>query len=119
MMVLADTSIWIEHFRRHHAGLADRLAEGMVLMHPFIAGELACGNLKNRVETLADFHALPQSTVASHEEVLSLLAARRLWGRGFGWIDAHLLSSALLSRCEFWTLDAKLAKAARDLGVSA
>jgi len=58
-MVLADTSVWIEHFRRGEPALAERLAEGLVLMHPFVSGELACGNLKNRPAILADLHALP------------------------------------------------------------
>lgn len=116
-MVLADTSIWIEHLRRREPTLADRLSEGLVLMHPFVSGELACGNLKDRAAILSDLHALPPARLASNAEVLQLIEDRRLWGRGLGWIDAHLLASALLSNCRFWTLDIRLTKAAADLGL--
>src|SRR5437899_1989938 len=110
-MVLADTSVWIEHFRRGEQRLGDHLSEGVVLIHPFVCGELACGNLKDRAAILSDLHALPAATLASDAEVLQLVEGRRLWGRGLGWIDAHLLASALLSKCRLWTLDIKLAKA--------
>jgi len=116
-MVLADTSVWIEHFRHGEQRLADRLSEGLVLMHPFVYGELACGNLKDRAVVLSDLHALPHAMVASNVEVLQFIEDRRLWGRGLGWIDAHLLASALLSNCRIWTLDTRLAKAAADLGL--
>ena len=116
-MVLADTSIWIEHFRHREPALADRLSEGLVLMHPFVSGELACGNLKNRAAILSDLQALPHAKLASNAEVLQLIEDHRLWGRGLGWIDAHLLASALLSNCRLWTLDVRLAKAAAELGM--
>ena len=117
-MTLADTSVWIEHLRRGEPRLADRLSEGLVLMHPFVTGELACGNLKNRAAVLSDVHALPTAKFASNFEVLQLIDGRRLWGRGLGWIDAHLLASALLSRCRLWTLDKKLGRAATELGLT-
>lgn len=116
-MVLADTSIWIEHFRHREPTLADRLSEGLVMMHPFVSGDLSCGNLKDRAAILSDLQALPQSKLASSAEVLQLIEGRRLWGRGLGWIDAHLLASALLSNCRFWTRDIRLAKTARELGL--
>ena len=114
-MVLADTSIWIEHFRRTHAGLSEWLSGGLVLMHPFVSGELACGNLKSRALVLSDLNALPSARLASNEEVLRLIDDRRLWGRGLGWIDAHLLASALLTQCQLRTLDRRLRLAAADL----
>lgn len=117
-MVLADTSVWIEHFRRGEPVLAERLSDGLVLMHPFVCGELACGNLKSHAAILSDLQALPLSTVATHAEVMQLVEDRGLWGRGLGWIDAHLVASALLSNCRLWTLDVRLAKAARELGLS-
>jgi predicted nucleic acid-binding protein len=117
-MVLVDTSVWIGDFRHHESALADRLSEGLVMMHPFVSGELACGNLKNRAGILSDLHALPQAKLASHGEVLRLIEDRRLWGRGLGWIDAHLLASGMLSNCRFWTLDTRLARAAVELGLS-
>jgi len=78
---------------------------------------LACGNLKDRAAILSDLQALPQPRLASNEEVLQLIEDRRLWGRGLGWVDAHLLASALLSSCRFWTLDIGLAKTAGELGL--
>jgi hypothetical protein len=85
-----------------------RLSEGLVLMHPFVSGELACGSLKTRAAVLSGLHALPAAKLASYTEVLQLIEERRLWGRGLGWVDVHLLASALLSHCGFWTLDKKL-----------
>jgi predicted nucleic acid-binding protein len=117
-MVLADTSVWIEHFRRGKSGLADRLAEGLVLMHPFVSGELACGNLKNRSVVLSHLDSLPAAKLATHIEALQFMDLHRLWGRGLGWIDVRLLASALLSDCRFWTLDKRLAQAAADLGLA-
>ena len=118
MMALADTSVWIQHFRRGEPALAHRLSEGLVLMHPFVSGELACGNLRNRAATLSDLHALPLAKMASNTEVLQLVEDRRRWGRGLGWVDAHLLASALLSHCALWTLDRKLGEAAAKLGLN-
>lgn len=116
-MVLADTSIWIEHFRHREPTLADYLSEGLVLVHPFVSGELSRGNRKDRAAILSDLYALPPSRLASNAEVLQLIEERRLWLRGLAWIDVDLLASALLSNCRFWTLDVRLAKAAGDLRV--
>ena len=117
-MLLADTSIWVQHFRSGKPTLAVRLSDGLVLMHPFVAGELACGNLKNRAAILSDLHALPSAKLASNAEVLQFIEDRVLWGRGLGWIDTHLLASTLLSDCRFWTLDKRLGQAAAELGLS-
>jgi len=87
-------------------------------MHPFVSGELACGSLKCRAAILADLHALPSAHLASTIEVLRLIEDRRLWGRGLGWADVHLLASALLSHCGFWTLDKRLGEAAAELGLN-
>jgi predicted nucleic acid-binding protein len=116
-VVLADTSVWIQHFRRGDPTLASQLADGQVLMHPFVLGELACGNLKNRAEILSALRELPSAKPASTTETLQLIADRRLWGRGLGWVDVHLLASALLSDCTLWTLDKRLAAAATRLGL--
>ena len=118
-MMLVDTSVWIDHFRRGNDALGTLLHAGEVLGHPFIVGELACGNLKQRVEILSLLAALPVATVAEHEEVLRLVEANRLMGSGIGWIDAHLLSSAVLTDAGLWTLDKPLIKAARSIGVFA
>jgi predicted nucleic acid-binding protein len=117
-MVLVDTSVWIEHLRVGEPALAELLTEASVLIHPFITGELACGNLKNRTRVLADLNTLPASKSASHNEVFRLIENRRLWGKGIGWVDGHLLASALVTECQFWTLDKRLRQVARDAGVA-
>ncbi|MEO8131832.1 MAG: PIN domain-containing protein [Bryobacteraceae bacterium] len=116
-MILAETSVWVDHFRGANVGLSEILADGSVLVHPFIIGELACGNLKNRKLILADLHALPFATSATGEEVLLLIDKSKLWGRGIGWADAHLLASALLSNCTLWTLDKQLQSSAKAAAV--
>jgi predicted nucleic acid-binding protein len=117
-MVLADTSVWIEHFRRGEPRLASLLTDGHVLMHSFVLGELACGNLKNRARVLDDLQTLPSAALASTAEALRLIEDRKLYGRGLGWGDVHLLASALVSGCELWTLDKRLAGAAAKLGLN-
>jgi len=111
-MVLVDTSVWIGHFRRNKPALAELLTEASVLTHPFVLGELACGNLKKRAVILSNLAALPGAVPATDNECLRLIEDRNLWGRGIGWIDAHLLASALLSSCVLWTLDESLNRAA-------
>jgi predicted nucleic acid-binding protein len=118
LKVLVDTSVWIKHFRQGDPRLAELLSQGRVVIHPFVSGELACGNLKDRAAILSDLNALPSTKLASDAEVSQLIEEHRLWGRGLGWIDAHLLASALVSNCGFWTLDTRLAKVARELGLS-
>ena len=116
--MLVDTSVWIDHLRSGNAQLAARLERGEVWCHPFIIGELACGNLANRREILRRLEALPRADVAQHREVLAFLEAHDLPGRGIGWVDAHLLASARLARLALWTLDRPLAAVARALGVA-
>jgi hypothetical protein len=98
--------------------LAELLTEAAVLIHLFIVGELACGNLKSRARILADLNALPTVKTASHDEVFRFIEDGRLGGRGIGWIDGHLLASALLSNCQLWTLDKKLDQVAHDAGIA-
>ncbi|MGA2186178.1 MAG: PIN domain-containing protein [Bryobacteraceae bacterium] len=116
-MVLVDTSVWIDHFRRNSPALAELLDEATVLTHPFVLGELACGTMKNRDAVLSSLEALPVAVPATHGETLRLIEDHRLWGRGIGWVDAHLLASALLSNCALWTLDEKLDRTASAAGV--
>ena len=118
-MILVDTSVWVDHLRKGDQELRSLLEKGSVLCHPFVIGELACGNLKNRGEILSLLEALPTSTVASHQEVLHLLSEHKLHGKGLGWIDMHLLASALLSKSRLWTTDKTLARAARALEAGA
>lgn len=118
-MILVDTSIWIEHLREGSDRLRILLFDEQVLCHPFIVGELACGTLqKNRGEILR-LKALPEAHLLEDEEVLSFLEARRLYARGIGWVDAHLLASTLLTRCTLWTFDKPLRRAATALNVLA
>jgi predicted nucleic acid-binding protein len=118
-MILVDTSIWIDHGRRRHDLLAAWLTEGLVLGHPFVQGELACGQMPHRGEVLALFEQLPPATVVSHQEMLQFVDRQRLMGQGLGWIDLHLLASALVSHATLATRDVRLARAARTLGVAA
>lgn len=116
-MVLADTSVWITHFRSGNPRLKSLLADGKVACHPFIVGELACGLLQNREEILSLLQTLPAATQAEHEEVLRLIEMHRLMGLGLGYVDVHLLASALLSGIPLWTEDRQLRKAALTLEV--
>jgi predicted nucleic acid-binding protein len=114
-MVLVDTSVWVSHLRETHAGLVDLLDDGEVACHPFIIGELACGNVKNRTTILSLLEALPMALMVEDEEVLAFIDNHDLMGKGLGYIDVHLLASAVLSGLPLWTLDKKLEKAAEVL----
>ncbi|HYR92421.1 MAG TPA: type II toxin-antitoxin system VapC family toxin [Terriglobia bacterium] len=113
-MTLVDTSVWVHHLRHGNAGLRSLLENGEVLGHPFIVGELACGAIANRNEVLDLLEALPIASIAEHDEVMHFLHEKRLYGRGLGWIDLHLLASASLSKASLWTTDRALRKAAEE-----
>jgi len=115
-MILADTSVWIDHLRSGNERLADLLNRTQVMAHPFVIGELSCGNLRRRTEVLRLLNDLPQASVASQDEVLHLIERKKLMGLGLGFIDAHLLASAVLSdTAVIWTRDKRLQKIARKL----
>ena len=117
-MILVDTSVWIEHFRRNEPRLVEALNLEEVLVHPFVAGELACGNLRNRSEILHYLGHLPSAPSATHVEVLDFIERRSLSGRGIGYVDVHLLAStALHGSAGLWTRDERLAGVARALGL--
>lgn len=116
-MILVDTSIWIDHFRRKDHPLADLLSRGNVLMHPFIRGELALGNLKSRAEILQLLADLPQATMAEESELLQIIESRQLMGLGIGLVDAHLIASALLEACSIYTRDKRLLAVANKLKI--
>jgi hypothetical protein len=118
-MILADTSVWIDHLRHGNSRLGHLLHDGEVLSHPFVVGELACGFLTKRTEILSLLSTLPNVTVAHQFEVIRFVDTERLYGRGLGWIDMHLLASAVLTRTPIWTLDKTLARVASTLGVAA
>jgi hypothetical protein len=115
--MLVDTSVWIDHLRRGDQLLARRLQDGVVQCHPFVIGELACGSMRRRQEVLVHLATLPEVSLASHAEAIAFLDGQRLWGRGIGWIDVHLLASAVLSQVTLWTRERPLAAVVRALGL--
>ena len=119
-MILVDSSVWIDHLRSGDAALTDLLDSGRVLAHPFIAGELALGSFRQRDAIVNAVRDLPQSVVASDEEVLTFIGRHALFGLGIGYIDAHLLAAARLTTgATLWTRDKRLRDAARRLDVAA
>ena len=117
-MILVDTSVWVDHLRSGVPLLANLLQEGEVLIHPWVIGEIACGNLRNRQQVLDLLLGLPTALVASDSEVLLLIERGNLMGRGIGYVDAHLLAAAKLSRCGLWTQDRRLAVVAQEQGLA-
>jgi predicted nucleic acid-binding protein len=117
-MILADTSVWIDYLRADLPELAERLRRSIVVMHPFVVGELACGNFSNRDAIFELFQQLRSVTVAEHDEVLSFIRTRELYGRGIGYVDAHLLAAAVIEGCQIWTRDKRLHALAATLGVA-
>ena len=115
-MILVDTSIWIDHLRSGDGRLIDLLDNSQVLAHPFVIGELACGNLRKRDEVLRLLNDLPQAPVASQEEALYFIERNKLMGQGVGYIDIHLLASvALADTALIWTRGQRLQMIARKL----
>lgn len=118
-MILVDTAIWVDHLRAGEPALAVLLEGGSVLAHPFVIGELALGNLRQRDVILSALQDMPQAVVATEAEVLALIAAHGLAGSGIGYIDAHLLAATRLSHgARLWTRDRRLAGIAARLGVA-
>jgi predicted nucleic acid-binding protein len=118
MPTLVDTSVWVDHFRADSPGLRLLLDQDLVMCHPLIIGELACGNMKHRSEVLASLAVLPITPTIEHEELLTFLNNHKLFGQGLGWIDVHLLASAVLDRVTLWTHDISLRQAAKKLRCS-
>ena len=116
-MMLVDTSVWIDHLRHGDAALTAALEAGQVWMHSFVLGELACGNLRSRVEVLGLLQALPPMPVSTNKEVLFFIDQHELMGRGIGYIDVHLLASARLGGAQLWTRDKRLHTVAAELGL--
>jgi predicted nucleic acid-binding protein len=119
-VILADTSIWVEHFRSGNDELRKQLTSRQIVMHPFIVGELALGSLEQRVTTLAFLERLPSVRVAQLDEVLRMIELRILYSGGIGLIDAHLIASIFInSSTLLWTRDKRLSSIAEDLGIRA
>ncbi len=117
-LVLADTSIWVTHFREGQKNLSQLLEQGLVACHQYIIGELACGSLKNRGEIIQLLEALPTVDVLEHTEVMDFIESRSLMSIGIGHVDIHLLGSSLLSNIPLWTFDKSLLKAAKSLNIA-
>ena len=117
-MILADTSVWVQHFRRGVPAFATALYNGQISIHPVVLGELATGNLAHRTQTLATLRSLPRAQIGTSEECLDFLEAQRLHGRGIGWNDLQLLVAARLSGHRLWSLDTRLSTAAVQLRVA-
>ena len=116
-MILVDTSVWEDHFRKGNEELEKLLNDEDVVCHPFIIEELACGNLKNRKEIIILLQSLSTTETADNNELLLFIDNRKLMGKGLGLIDMHLLSSAILSKASLWTLDKNLKQEAAKLRV--
>jgi predicted nucleic acid-binding protein len=117
-VILVDTSIWVDHLRRGDATLAQLLEASAVAVHPFVIGELACGSLRRGSEVVTLLAELPAATAVSHNEVMRFVAVNRLGGRGIGYVDVHLLASAVVDRVPLWSRDKALHAEARRLGVA-
>jgi predicted nucleic acid-binding protein len=119
-LILADTSVWIDHLRSEDKNLRQYLNQGQIVIHPFIIAELALGSLKDRTRTLALLDLLPQLRVAQLAEIRTLIEARHLYNLGIGLTDIHLIASALINPPTFlWTRDKPLRKIAEALGIHA
>ncbi len=116
-MILADTSVWVEHFRHGLPTLADGLHRGRIAIHSVVIGELATGNLASRGETLSWLGRLPRRPEPDAAGCLAFLERYQLFGNGIGWSDVQLLAAAHVSGMALWSLDKRLALAARRLGV--
>ncbi|HVN89150.1 MAG TPA: type II toxin-antitoxin system VapC family toxin [Candidatus Binataceae bacterium] len=118
-MILVDTSVWVDHLRRSNARLGELLNTGSVLVHPFVIGEIALGWLCQRRIILAALSDLPRVRVGTHDEVLGLIERESQFGRGIGFVDAHLLVAARLTPgTTLWTLDRRLHTVADQLGLA-
>jgi predicted nucleic acid-binding protein len=118
-LILVDTSIWVDHFRAGDEVLAGWLDAGMVLTHPFVVGELALGNLREREIVLNALSDLPRASIATDAEVLHFITRHDLFGRGIGYVDAHLLAGVRLTEdTQLWTNDKRLGGVAAQLGLA-
>ena len=117
-MILVDTSVWIDHLHKAVPLLGDGLENGDVATHPFVIGEIACGEIARRREVLELLSTLPSGMVATDEEALHFIEHHRLMGKGIGYIDAHLLASVMLTDgATLWTRDKRLAAIAAQLRI--
>jgi len=117
-MILVDSSVWIDHFRKGNEELRELLYSNQVMLHDFVIGELALGNFRNRKIVLQMLSDLPKAICATTDEAFLFIDKHRLYGLGIGYIDSHLLASAMLTEARLWTNDKKLKEIAVKLGCS-
>ena len=118
-MILADSSVWIDHIRSPSPDLSAKLVEGQIVGHPFVTGEIALGSIANRSAVIVELNRLQQLPVASADEVSILIESEKLWGSGVGYVDVHLLASCRLAPgSQLWTRDTRLRAQAQNLGVA-
>jgi hypothetical protein len=118
-LILVDTSVWVDHLRRGDARLAKLLERSLVAMHPFVMGEIACGSLSDRAVVLELLQELPTVVVADNDEAFGFIERHRLYGKGIGYVDVHLLASVALTQgATLWTRDKRLHAVADDLGLT-
>ncbi|MFC1495573.1 type II toxin-antitoxin system VapC family toxin [Thermodesulfobacteriota bacterium] len=116
-LILVDTSVWIKHLREGEKNLVPLLEQGSVACHPFIIGEIACGGMKNRYEIISLLNDLPSVEILDHSEIMEFIENRKIMNKGVGYIDVHLLGSALVSGTLLWTFDKALGKIAKELSI--
>jgi len=114
-MILVDTSIWVTHLRQGSRQLEKLLMDAEVMCHPFIIGELACGNLQNRNEIISLLQSLPMALTIEFDEFIFFIDRNQLMAKGVGFVDVHLLASAQLTGVPLWTADKRLKSAADQL----
>lgn len=118
-MILVDTSVWVDHLRRGDRALATALEAGRVATHEIVIGELACGQLKSRAEALGLLKALVRLPSATNDEALYFVEHHRLYGRGLGYVDVHLLAAAALNKgVRLWTRDKRLGAVAAEMALA-
>ena len=116
--ILVDTSVWIKHLRENEKNLVRLLEQGLVACHPFIIGELACGGIKNRHEIISLLNDLPSTDILDHYDIMEFIEYRKIMNKGIGYVDVHLLGSALVTETPLWTFDKALKKIANQLSIS-
>jgi predicted nucleic acid-binding protein len=115
--ILVDTSVWIKHLREGDPDLIRLLEQGLVACHPFILGEIACGDIRNRYEIISLLNDLPSTDILDHSDIMEFIENRKIMNKGIGYIDVHLLGSALVSETPLWTFDKALKKIAIQLSI--